>query len=384
MASVTSVNLLALATSAPYVNQIQAIRNASTHHLSLLSYNSAFTDSILPQNVSVTLVSNESPFNAFHEGGIYQHSTNSIYISSNYGPSNLPIRISVYDLSTGQIRNTTFPDLAAANGGTTYIPPNQLHNTTYPPYMLWCDEGSLTTPSQLLAIDPSTNTSFPLLTSFLGKPFASLNDARQHPLTGDIWFTDAYYGWYQAFRPEPVVPPQVYRFEPLTGVVQAVATDFDQSNGLEFSPDLRTLYVTDTGAQHWSANETRPATIYAFDVVGGKRLANRRVFAYSDFGFPDGIHCDTLGNVWSSTGDGVHVWNEDGVLIGKLVVGGGSNNLAFLPGAVLVFNNQKLWKVDVLVEGRELARDFGLRGGSAGLVRGGTFGSGKDYGGGGW
>jgi len=36
-------------------------------------------------------------------------------------------------------------------------------------------------------------------------------------------------------------------------------------------------------------------------------LENRRVFAHCDKGFPDGIKCDTYGNVYSGCGDGVHV-----------------------------------------------------------------------------
>ena len=154
----------------------------------------------------------------------------------------------------------------------------------------------------------------------------------------------------------------VYRFSPLTGVVSVVADGFIEPNGFEFSPDFKTAYVTDTGAQEFSANFTRPATIYAFDVVDQKYLANRRVFAYSDSGFPDGIHADTEGNVWSScgSGDGVHVWNKEGTLLGKLVVESGSNNFAFLPGAILVFNAEKLWTVAIKAQGREVARDFGL------------------------
>ena len=51
---------------------------------------------------------------------------------------------------------------------------------------------------------------------------------------------------------------------------------------------------------------------YVFDVetLGEERawtLANRRVFSHCDKGFPDGIKCDTLGNVYSGCGDGVHV-----------------------------------------------------------------------------
>lgn len=56
---------------------------------------------------------------------------------------------------------------------------------------------------------------------------------------------------------------------------------------------------------------------YAYDVVhppagsdlrnNPPSLTNRRVFAFTDSGLPDGIKCDTEGNVYSGCGDGVHV-----------------------------------------------------------------------------
>lgn len=107
-----------------------------------------------------------------------------------------------------------------------------------------------------------------------------------------------------------MIRPQAYRFEPATGVVQAVADDFIAPNGIELSPDLKHVYVTDTGVHTFpnKDNLTNPATIYRFDITeDGKRLSNRQVFAYSANGFPDGIHCDTEGNVYSAVGNGVSV-----------------------------------------------------------------------------
>lgn len=47
---------------------------------------------------------------------------------------------------------------------------------------------------------------------------------------------------------------------------------------------------------------------YAYDVnPTTQAFTNRRVFAYSDTGIPDGIQVDVEGNVWSGNGDGVHV-----------------------------------------------------------------------------
>ena len=200
-----------------------------------------------------------------------------------------------------------------------------------------------------------------ILNNFLGRNFSAPNDVRQHPLTGDLWFTDAQYGFYQSFNVAPSIPSQIYRFSPRTGEIAVVAADFDQANGLEFSPDLKTLYVADTGAFHFNLNGTRPATIYAFDIEGGKKLSGRTTFAYSDTGFPDGVHTDTQGNVWAGCGDGIHVWNAAGRLIGKVWAGVTVNNFAFLPGKVLVFGNARLWVVEGLkAVGREVGRDFGV------------------------
>jgi gluconolactonase len=47
--------------------------------------------------------------------------------------------------------------------------------------------------------------------------------------------------------------------------------------------------------------------VATIDEAGSWTLENRRVFAHCDKGFPDGIKCDTLENVYSGCGDGVHV-----------------------------------------------------------------------------
>jgi gluconolactonase len=48
-----------------------------------------------------------------------------------------------------------------------------------------------------------------------------------------------------------------------------------------------------------------------------------------DNGLPDGIRCDTMGNVWSSAGDGVHIFAPDGTLLGRILVPQRVSNLCF-------------------------------------------------------
>jgi gluconolactonase len=357
--SFLNISLLDAAVNATYLSSLSS-KIPSEPAISLHSYHPDFYN-IIGQEAKARKLW-DLPWEAFHEAGVYNRLDNSLYISSNYHSLQDNINITVVSLGSDDYPyySTQLAQLAMANGGTTYYPPGADHKDT-PPLQVYCDEGDFEHYSQLLAVDPNTNKSRPLLTSFMGRNFSSLNDVRQHPQTGDLWFTDADYGYFQHFRSEPTQPKQVYRFEPDTGIVQVVADGFVQPNGLEFSPDLGTLYISDTGSQQFQPVPTQPSTIYAFDIIGKKRLGNRRTFAYADTGFPDGVHCDTRGNVWASCGDGVHIWNPQGVLLGKIYVGETSNNFAFAPGKVFVFSNSRLWIVEnIKAQGREVCRDFGV------------------------
>lgn len=361
MSSIIPIDLLSFASNASYLSSLVTINVSNPSTISLLSYHKDFVNVVGEEATARQLYNLD--WQAFHEAGVYNKDTNKLYVTSNWaGDFDNPINVTIIDLANNySIESTRYAELAEANGGTSYFPPGTQTNGSTPTRVLYCDEGDFHNYSALVSVDPVTNHSEKILTSFMGKNFSSINDVRQHPETGDLWFTDADYGYFQDFRPAPTIPKQVYRFSPSTGEIVVVADGFVQPNGLEFSPDLKTLYVTDTGAVGFDKNGTRPATIYAFDVVGKKRLRDRRTFAYVDNGFPDGIHADMEGNVWAGCGDGIHIWNPEGILLGKIWVGVESNNFAFLPGAVLVFSNAQLWIVENLkAVGREISRDFGV------------------------
>ncbi|KAK1081696.1 hypothetical protein LTR33_004470 [Friedmanniomyces endolithicus] len=365
MVNITHVDLLRLASSIPYAQQLQSIANASTEQISFISDDPSFVTDILGPNVSQQLVAH-TDWVAFHEAGIYNIATGKLYATSNWnGSFDNPINVTAIDIHNGNtIESIRYEHLAEANGGAAFYPVGTPANSSAGQQIVFCDEGDFTNPAGLVLVDPAKNTSRVLLNNFLGRNFTSINDIEQHSHTGDLWFTDVPYGYWQYFRPPPVIRYQVYRFEPNTGVVQAVADGFNAPNGFEFSPDFKYAYVTDTGSHTYpnKDNLTDPATIYRFDITDdGKRLHNRQVFAYSDVGFPDGIHTDTNGNVFSGCGDGVHVWNPEGVLLGKFAVAnGGVNNFAFVLGGLYIFNAQNLFKVTIKAEGRTVKRDFGL------------------------
>ena len=118
----------------------------------------------------------------------------------------------------------------------------------------------------------------------------------------------------------------MFRLEPETGIVESVAQDFRQPNGLAFSNDEKLLYVTESGSSH---DATIPAVIRVYDVVGESALGNGRDFAEIDNGLPDGIRVDCYGNVWSSAADGVHCFDPGGKLLGKVLVPETVSNLTF-------------------------------------------------------
>jgi gluconolactonase len=142
-----------------------------------------------------------------------------------------------------------------------------------------------------------------------------------------IWFTDPSYGHLQGFRPEPQIGDYVYRFDPRTARLDVVADSFDKPNGLAFSPDEQVLYVGDSGANQEtdSYHPARPHHIKAFDVVGGRRLENERLFCVITPGFPDGIKVDAEGRVYASSFGGVQVFAPDGELIGEISLPGAVN-----------------------------------------------------------
>ena len=164
---------------------------------------------------------------------------------------------------------------------------------------------------------------------FEGKRLNSPNDvvvARD----GAVWFTDPPFGIlgnYEGERAEPELPQNVYRLDPVTGVLEAAATDLAGPNGLCFSPDESILYLVESRAQP-------NRRILAFDVSEG-RLMNQRVHIDAGPGTPDGFRCDTDGNLWCGWGmgddalDGVMVFNPEGQLMGRIRLPERCANLCF-------------------------------------------------------
>ena len=157
---------------------------------------------------------------------------------------------------------------------------------------------------------------------FEGKRFNSPNDVVVRS-DGSIWFTDPAYGIdsdYEGHRSDSEIGAcNVYRCDPSTGVVTAVATDFVRPNGLAFSLDESLLYIADTRRNH----------IRVFRVAGAELAGDGELFAECSVGVFDGFRLDDTGRIWAAAGDGLHCFDPDGTLLGKLHVPEVVSNLTF-------------------------------------------------------
>lgn len=165
---------------------------------------------------------------------------------------------------------------------------------------------------------------------FEGKELNSPNDIVTRS-DGSIYFTDPNYGrWNDHIgrKRDPELDFQgVFRVaRDGTGLQLAVPRDeFEQPNGLCFSPDESVLYVNDSPRCH----------IKAFDVRWDGSLGPSRIF-YEGLGTgavgastPDGMKCDEHGNIWASGPGGIWIVDPAGRRVGVVETPEFPGNLAW-------------------------------------------------------
>lgn len=219
-------------------------------------YRDSFATIIGPEPSITLAIEKDWPF--AHEAGIYIPSQDAVFITSNRLGSGNSSHIKISKISRSSSTSTWTAEelppglVSMANGGI-----NHGNN------LLFCAQGTKTTPGALITL-PSNPPYNPhtLLNNYHNRHFNSPNDVVVHS-DGSIWFTDPIYGWEQGFKNAPQLPSQIYRFDPKTGDLRVVADGFGRPNGLCFSPDEQTLYVTDTDWIHGdgTTDDTRASTM---------------------------------------------------------------------------------------------------------------------------
>jgi acetyl esterase/lipase len=139
---------------------------------------------------------------------------------------------------------------------------------------------------------------------------------------GSVWFTDP--DWLFAQRKEEVKElneQNLYRYDPRTRALTAAARGFDKPNGLVFSPDEKTLFVTDSGG----------SDIFRFAVNADGTLGPREIFATLKVRGLDGLAFDPAGRLWCAALDGVHVFDAGGRDLGVIALPSKPTSIAFAP-----------------------------------------------------
>lgn len=164
-----------------------------------------------------------------------------------------------------------------------------------------------------------------LADKFEGKRFNSPNDVAVRS-DGTLWFTDPPWGLTE---PHEIPGHWVFKLDPKTSSIEVVHKDLAMPNGIVFSPDETRIYIADTGGNERHpdpAFHQLPASIQCYEVSPEGTLG-KKLFQI-DAG-SDGMAVDVLGNLYTTTGGKVHIYNADGKLLEQIDVPEGPANVCF-------------------------------------------------------
>ncbi|KAH9875835.1 hypothetical protein IAQ61_003300 [Plenodomus lingam] len=292
--------------------------------------------------------------NVIHEAPMFVPELNTLFTTQDGPPGNLS-NIAI-DLSTDPPTVNAFvtdPPVYQPTGGV-------LHEG----YIYWAVQGNnVSLPGGLkqrpgiVRVDPKTYKAEWLLNNYHGFAFGGLNDLAVDSV-GDIWFTDSDYAWGLNLAPTAnQIQLATYRFRPSTGEVSIVDSTLQHPNGITFSRDGKTLFVTDSGLEtsglpgtdnqgpgnfynypiRIEFTSTNARNLYAWDIArpdgpsGVPRITGKRNIFQSLEGSPDGIKIAANGYLVVASGLslGVDILTADGSVIARIQTNHPVENIAF-------------------------------------------------------
>jgi gluconolactonase len=169
-----------------------------------------------------------------------------------------------------------------------------------------------------------------IATHYRGKELNSPNDVITRRSDGTIYFSDPSYGRMPGFgleREQHLSHNGVYMIRPGGGAPELIVgeDEFEQPNGLCFSPDESLMYI----------NDTPRALIRVYGVNADGTLSGGRLFFDGigsggiEEGIPDGMKCDGRGNIWVTGPGGVWVISPEGEHLGTISVPENVGNIAW-------------------------------------------------------
>ncbi len=164
-----------------------------------------------------------------------------------------------------------------------------------------------------------------LADKFDGKRFNSPNDVAVRS-DGTLWFTDPPWGLK---GPHEIPGHWVFRLDPKSGRVEALIKDLAMPNGIVFSPDETRIYVADTGGhpRHPDSKfHNYPDGVHCYEVNKDGQLG-KKLFTIGEGS--DGMAVDVKGNLFTTHGGKVNIFNADGKELERIDVPEGPANVCF-------------------------------------------------------
>jgi gluconolactonase len=153
-----------------------------------------------------------------------------------------------------------------------------------------------------------------LVDTFEGKKLNAPNDLVFRS-DGTLFFTDPPYGLPRQDDDPAKELPFNGVFKLKDGKLDAIITDLTRPNGIAFSPDEKTLYV--------SNSDDKRKIWMRYDVAADGSVSNGRVLfdatAHKAGGVPDGMKIDVQGNIWATGPSAVYVFSPEGMHLGSIV-----------------------------------------------------------------
>ena len=192
-----------------------------------------------------------------------------------------------------------------------------------------------------------------LADNYMGKKLNSPNDLVYHS-NGDLYFTDPPYGLPKNYDdPTRELDFCGVYLRKKDGKLILLTKDMSRPNGIELSPDEKTLYV---------ANSDFATPVWmSFPVQADGTLGKGKVFVdgmkwvkEKRPGLPDGMKVDAAGNLWATGPGGVYVFSPEGAVLGNIDTGTNTANVCFGDdGSTLyIAANHDICRVKTLTKGK--------------------------------
>jgi gluconolactonase len=187
----------------------------------------------------------------------------------------------------------------------------------------------------------------PFLSNYEGKRLNSPNDL-VFTKDGALWITDPPFGLPKM----DADPKKQLKYNPVwryaDGKLTPVITDMTAPNGIAFSPDEKTLYVSNSMPRMY---------IRAYDVGAGGKLSHPRNLisfpAPNPADVPDGMKIDSAGNLWATGPGGVRIITPQGKVLGQIIIPETVANVGFAEDGKTVYltGSTSLYRLRSMIPG---------------------------------